>query len=449
VVIENAFEIKNNFPIISNQCDNFDVDLNNKIIDLTRFESDIEDSEKDLIWNIDQTTINTNLFTMKILDSSEDKIEIIPMDNVSGSDDITLTLTDKDNGLSVKSNVTINVNSVISYYYNLNITVSPNWVEIVKGQSHNVTLTITNIGTLSDNYTIFFESNEFTEQDIQIEKEFISLISEESRNIDIIIDTTENTKTGTFKIKLRGKSNFASDDTTLTINIRSKDGSAKEKDNTIFFLGIFLIIIILIVLFLLFSKRRAKKKEIESQAVPFEDQTVQHPITQGSQTQFQESQPLPPQQHENSSDNYPPPSDSTQLSTPPPQTGTIPEVANQIEETPRHGDQPTTADIALETPLEELEPSLDNHEEVISDLPKDQQSLVGQTPAYDSYQELDENMDDIQSSIDQSNQTQLQQLAQSEETVFRPPQIPCPLCQNLIQQYTNPCPHCNGELQWD
>ena len=262
-IIEDAFEVRNNLPVISNLCDNFEVDFHTKDIDLTQYESDIEDPDKDLIWNIDQTTINTSLFSMNIIDVSEDKIQIIPKNNVSGSDDITLILTDKDKGLAIKSNVTINVNSVISYYYNINITVSPNSVDIIQGQSLNVTLIVTNIGNLSDNYTILFKSNEFTTQDIQIEKGLVYLISGEFKNVNVTITIPKDMKIDTYNIIFIARSNFAIDNTTLTINVKAKDTGTK--DNTILFVSILIIIIIviiiLILLFLFILKKKPKNEK--------------------------------------------------------------------------------------------------------------------------------------------------------------------------------------------
>jgi len=305
-IIEDAFEVRNNLPIISNLCDNFEVNFHTKDIDLTQYESDIEDSEKDLIWNINQTTINTSLFSMNIIDVLEDKIQIIPKNNVSGSDDITLTLIDKDKGLAIKSNVTIHVNSVISYYYNVNITVSPNSVDIIQDQSLNVTLIVTNIGNLSDNYTILFESNEFTTQDIQIEKGLVSLISGEFKNVNVKITIPKDMKIDTYNIIFIARSNFATDNTTLTINVEAKDTGTK--DNIILFISILIIIIILIIililLFLFVLKKKPKNEKEKMEAKTPEEEVIsplqksisqpppQNKLSADTQTQYQPAQQI-------------------------------------------------------------------------------------------------------------------------------------------------------------
>jgi hypothetical protein len=283
--IENVFEVKNNLPIISNLCDNFEVDFRTKEFNLTQYEIDIEDSEKELIWSIDQTTVNTTLFLASIIDVSGDILRIIPKSNVSASDDITLILTDKDGGMNFKTNVTIYINSIISKYYNVNIIIFPNYIEIIQGKSQIVTLTITNIGNLSDNYTIIFKSDEFTTGDIIFEMNFISLSSGNFKNVNVTISVPKNMKIDDYKITFIAQSNHTFNEAGLIINVKGID--VKEKDNDVMsFLGIWIILIIIIISivvsgFFYFRKKYAKKEltkaekiTIKSTAVSTLDKTI-------------------------------------------------------------------------------------------------------------------------------------------------------------------------------
>ncbi len=277
-VIENVIEVKNNLPIISTLCDDFEVDFQPKYIELTRSGSDIEDSNIDLIWSVDQTTINTSLFSVNIINILEDIIQIVPKDNVSGSDDITLILTDKDKGLAIKSNVTIYINSIISYYYKINVTVFPKSVEIFHGQSQNVTLRITNKGNLSDNNTITFESGDFTKQDILFEKNLIILNPGEYEYVNVTITGLKNMKIDDYRITFIVQSQYAIDQTVLTIKVKRTDVKEKDKD-IMLFAGIWIIIIIIIILmvvsgFYYYRKKYAKKELTQTEVIPIKSAVV-------------------------------------------------------------------------------------------------------------------------------------------------------------------------------
>jgi len=78
------------------------------MLDLTDYESDVEDSGTDLDWSV--SGVNTSLFTAVITDSDNDILTFNPVAHAYGSDVITLTLTDS-GGLTDTQNITVTLNS--------------------------------------------------------------------------------------------------------------------------------------------------------------------------------------------------------------------------------------------------------------------------------------------------------------------------------------------------
>ncbi|MCP3875173.1 MAG: tandem-95 repeat protein, partial [Desulfobacteraceae bacterium] len=77
-------------------------------IDLSKFEEDIEDSGTDLDWSVNG--VNTSLITAVITDLDEDILTVTPVTDASGSDTITLTLTDS-GGLIITQDIVITIAS--------------------------------------------------------------------------------------------------------------------------------------------------------------------------------------------------------------------------------------------------------------------------------------------------------------------------------------------------
>ena len=69
-------------------------------LDLTAYESDVEDSGTGLDWSV--SGVNTALFTAVITDSDNDILTFTPVANAHGSDVITLTLTDSEGGIATQ-----------------------------------------------------------------------------------------------------------------------------------------------------------------------------------------------------------------------------------------------------------------------------------------------------------------------------------------------------------
>jgi parallel beta-helix repeat protein len=114
VYLNDSIEVLNNPPVISDDLDNISVGINPYYTFLATYESDIEDDSVDLIWSVDDTLEYDYLESVEIVYESDDKLKIASKLNVTGSEDITLTLTDKDGGIDTKIDITVNVNSLIT-----------------------------------------------------------------------------------------------------------------------------------------------------------------------------------------------------------------------------------------------------------------------------------------------------------------------------------------------
>ncbi|MCK5559077.1 MAG: SBBP repeat-containing protein, partial [Thermoplasmata archaeon] len=112
--VEEPLEVLNNLPTISFALDDIEIETNALTIDLTQYESDVEDTNEDLIWSIDETKTYKFLESVIIKDQLNDILEIVPKVNIRREEDIKLTLTDKDGGTDTLSNITISVDSVIT-----------------------------------------------------------------------------------------------------------------------------------------------------------------------------------------------------------------------------------------------------------------------------------------------------------------------------------------------
>ncbi|MCK5561900.1 MAG: winged helix-turn-helix transcriptional regulator, partial [Thermoplasmata archaeon] len=257
IIFKNLIEVKNNLPKISDLCDEFQVGSSSIDIDLTKYELDIEDSGKDLIWSIDQTTVDTSLFSVSIINISEDLLRIEPRYNVIGIDDITLILTDKDGGIYKKTDITIHINYTIFTPNRVSISVSPELIEIEQGKSEYVFLIVTNKGNIADCYNISFESDIFSLPEIELSKNILSLGIGNEEKIRVIITIPEDKKIGEYKIKFIAQSDTAANNTILTINIKAKGTQEPIDDDSGPLFGVFkniiLIILIIVIMFTVIS----------------------------------------------------------------------------------------------------------------------------------------------------------------------------------------------------
>ncbi len=258
-IFEDAFEVKNNHPLISELCDDFIVNTSKLDIDLTQYEFDIEDSNEDLIWSVDQTTINKSLFSVGITNYLEDILRIIPMKNKVGSDDITLILGDKDGGVSKKSDITININTLQI----VNLSVFPDSIEMKPDQSTKVKLTVINKGSIADIYKINFFSDIFSPIDFQFENNILSIQPGRMKNITVNITTPDYLDIGIYKITFIAKSNYSSDIANLTLNIISIDDRSKEENYNVILLFFILIIIIPALAIFIYKHKKKERKESE------------------------------------------------------------------------------------------------------------------------------------------------------------------------------------------
>ena len=77
--------------------------------DLGNYANDVEDG-KTLTWTLDESSVDESLFQASMLNNRF--LEITPVKDMNGQDDITLTVTDKDGGMAEKTDVTIIIDPV-------------------------------------------------------------------------------------------------------------------------------------------------------------------------------------------------------------------------------------------------------------------------------------------------------------------------------------------------
>ena len=105
ILQEKMVTVTNNSPVIDASTDDFHVPEDTVTeFDLRDRGTDLEDG-KNVIWTLDAASVNTDLFQVSIMGNRF--LEIKPLDNKNGEDDITLTLTDTDEATIVKTDVTI------------------------------------------------------------------------------------------------------------------------------------------------------------------------------------------------------------------------------------------------------------------------------------------------------------------------------------------------------
>ncbi|MCK5561676.1 MAG: SBBP repeat-containing protein [Thermoplasmata archaeon] len=538
--INDSLEVLNNLPIISEDLDDISVGIQPLILDLTPYESDIEDTDIELFWSIDPQ-IYTYIESIGIIDIANDKLKITPKENVTGTEDIELILNDKDNGIAVKSDITINIDSTISeftprvtllspldkavintltptlkweldysgteiitysvaldenpdpltpiktglttaeytlenelmdgitYYwkveptngiclsgafrftidlgfepiykvnlsterdsvsiiqgesgeinltvtnegnsidnfeieissvnlqsqisvnkpnvqldpdidslvklsidipddfttgdytitvtatsltdltikdevtidvkvvskdfvpdYDVSISISPTSLELEPGDTDNVTITISNNGNIEDDFTISFESDDFTSANIQFSESSLPIPEGDSDSITVTIKIPEDIEPGVYTVKFIVESNDDPQETTLTVTVKDKDGEKPkddDEDNTMLYAIIGIIVIIIVVLILLFIF--LKKKKGKEEELPVEEQTPQ-PQEEGPPEVPPQQPPTPEVQPEQVTVPETPAPEQPQVPEVPPEQQPTPEVTPQV-----------------------------------------------------------------------------------------------------------------------
>lgn len=122
--VGNLFIVKNNLPTIADDLDDIEVKTQTTL-DLSPYEEDVEDNDEDLIWTLDESSVNTSLLSLEIIDPVNDTLSIIPVVDAKGSDDITLTLSDKDGGNNTRMDITFIVDATVQQNAPRAILLSP------------------------------------------------------------------------------------------------------------------------------------------------------------------------------------------------------------------------------------------------------------------------------------------------------------------------------------
>jgi len=326
--LNDSLEVLNNLPSISYDLDNIHVGIQPLLIGLTQYENDIEDGDRNLTWSIDETVVYTYIESATITDLINDTLKIVPAKNISGSEDIELTLMDKDSGTAIKHDITIIVDSRItdltpkvtlkspmhnwiintltptlewkldysgiekitftifidrnpepitaikssytatSYtleneleegktyywkviplngiclsepfnftvnlhfqpYYELNITADKNYIEIEQGSTGNIILTVENRGNLHEDCSLEFRSDSFLQKDIQIMETNFLVNPGLNKSIEVTINVLEDMKINIYSIKFIAKSYKCIDEIVTNIEVIKKSGEKPSWD---------------------------------------------------------------------------------------------------------------------------------------------------------------------------------------------------------------------------
>ena len=277
----------------------------------------------------------------------------------------------------VKDEVTIDVKVVSKDFepdYNVSISVAPTSLNLIQGDSENVTITITNDGNIEDDFTIRFESGDFTSADIRFSNVSLSLREGDSDTIRVSIKIPEDIEPGVYTIKFIVESNDDPKESTLTIIVKDKDSEEPktgDEDNTMLYAVIGIIVVIIVVLILLFIFLKKKKGEeeppVEEAMAPAPDEVP--PEVPPEQPPTPE---VPPEQVP--SPETPPPEQPQVPEVPPEQPPTpevTPQVVPQVEPAPEPApipqveEQPPQPQVVAQAPVpnvmkteQQVEPSL-------------------------------------------------------------------------------------------
>ncbi len=226
----------------------------------------------------------------------------IPDDFTTGDYSITVTAVSLVN-INAQDEVTIDVKVVSKFFipdYDVSISISPLSLELEQGDSENVTITITNDGNIEDDFTIRFESDDFTSADIQSSERSLKLTDGESDTITLTIKVPENMEPGEYSIKFIVESDDVSNESILTITVKDKDGEEPtdgDEDNTMLYalIGIIIVIIVVLILLFIFLKKKGTEEEtIVEKAQPPPPEEV--PTEMPQPTQVPEPETPPPEQ---------------------------------------------------------------------------------------------------------------------------------------------------------
>jgi hypothetical protein len=183
--------------------------------------------------------------------------------------------------------------------YRVSVSVSPEIIQIYPGETANVTLSITNFGNIVDEYIVSFISDIFLSNNIFLEKNSVSLNSSEIRSLKVQISVLESTVIGVYNITYIIHSEYAMNQTTLTIHVKAKEVSSEpghEGKNILIFIVVGIIILIIILIILILLRKRSKSSGqslVPSKTNNLEPDEIALSETTSLTTETSENTPLP------------------------------------------------------------------------------------------------------------------------------------------------------------
>jgi hypothetical protein len=274
---------KESITIKQNESKEINLTVTNEGNSIDNFEIELKSANLESQIRIDKTNVQLDPDIDSLLKLNID----IPADFTTGDYTITVTATSLTE-ITAQDEVIIIVKVVSKDFvpdYNVSISVSLSSLSLNPGDSENVTITITNDGNIEDDFSIRFESTDFSSADIQFSESSLSIADGDSDSIRATINIPENLEPGEYTVKFIVESNDESKESTLTITVKDKDAEEPEdkdsgEDNTMLYALIGIIIVIIVVLILLFIFLKKKGKEEEAPTVdepPFETPPSEQP----------------------------------------------------------------------------------------------------------------------------------------------------------------------------
>jgi hypothetical protein len=156
--IDTMLTVLNNKPYITYGLEEIEVGFDPITITLSDYENDVEDDHLHLNWSVPATTYYY-LESVEIIDIELDRLKLTPKLDVDGEEDITLILTDKDGGTVSWTNLTIIVESTITYIEPEVTLVSPLNDVFVTEKRPTLEWDLYNPDEFDVNFTVYLDEN--------------------------------------------------------------------------------------------------------------------------------------------------------------------------------------------------------------------------------------------------------------------------------------------------
>jgi hypothetical protein len=330
----------------------------------------------------------------------------------------------------------------------LNLSLSKNIIELKPSENRTIKATVENLATIKDEIELELNYVILSGFEVKIiEPKQVELEPNESHEFSIIISIDKEINMKELLVTITAKSingpNYSQSvekSEILTVKVLEEtkpDDKKEDKESDIFnlILPIVIIIVILfiiILIILIFIKK--KKKEPEEPKVKPVEPMIQQQLTPPT------LQPEPPQEQIST---QPQPEE---ISLEPQQE--LPQTEGPMEAPPEGIQKQTHEEITLEQPFAEKSQEL-TQEDITSEQPETQ---VQERPIQQQ-EPVEMPQEQLVPVVSPERPLPTQEIGEQEpesqpEALQQPLTTLCPLCNQQIPEYSNPCPNCGGALEW-